>query len=111
MSDKINNSINRILESINEIEQAAPKPFLLTRINAGLNKTVNKTVWFQIAFYLKKPMVAICSILFVLIVNIMVINNRNKLLERERITKSVSPQKYDFAINVSVMYDTENIEP
>ena len=29
----------------------------------------------------------------------------------ENITKTATTQKYDFAINVSVLYDTENHEP
>jgi hypothetical protein len=111
MNDKINNNVNRTLESINGIVKASPKPFLLTRISAALNNTAKETIWYKIAFYLKKPVVAVVAILLVLIVNIVVINNRNKLLERESITKSITPQKYDFAINVSVMYDTENLEP
>lgn len=99
------------MESMDSMEKASPKPFLLTRINAALNKTDTVTIWTKIAFFLKKPMVAAVAILLVLTVNIMVINNRKKLLEREGITKSIAPQKYDFAINVSVMYDTENQEP
>ncbi|MCY7292067.1 MAG: hypothetical protein LH615_07785 [Ferruginibacter sp.] len=111
MSDKINNSVERILESIDGMEQAASKPFLLTRINAALNNAPNKSVWYKIAFYLKKPVVAAIAIMIVLLVNIIVITKRNNLLEREIITKSIAPPKYDFAINVSVMYDTENQEP
>lgn len=111
MNDKINDFINSKMASIDGMEKASPKPFLLTRINAALHKTAKETVWSQIAFYLKKPVVAAFAIMLVLLINIMVISNRNKMMERESVTKSITPQKYDFAINVSVMYDSENQEP
>ena len=111
MSDKINISIQRIMESIDGLEKASPKPFLLTRIHAALQNASNETVWYKIAFYLKKPVVAAFAIMLVLLLNIVVIINRNSSLEREAITKTIAPHKYDFAINVSVMYDTENQEP
>ena len=111
MSDKINNSIQRIMVSINGLEKASPKPFLLTRINAALQNASNENVWYKIAFYLKKPVVAAFAIMLVLVLNIVVITSRTNSLERETITKTIAPQKYDFAINVSVMYDTENQEP
>lgn len=107
----INNKVNVTLESINEIAPASPKPFLLTRINAALNKEQVQSGWSYIAFYLKKPAVAAFGILLVLLVNIIVISTRHNSVERESITKSITPQKYDFAINVSVMYDSENQEP
>jgi hypothetical protein len=111
MSDKINKSVQRTLESIDGMEKVAPKPFLLTRINAALNNGANETVWYKIAFYLKKPVVATTAIMLVFLLNIIVIAKRNNSLERETVTKSLTPPKYDFAINVSVMYDTENQEP
>ena len=111
MSSKTDIHINRTLESLNGLKRASPKPFLLTRINAAITQTSVETIWTKIAFYLKKPMIAAVAILLVLFVNVMVINSRNKLMEREGITKAVTQSKYDFAINVSVMYDTENQEP
>ena len=111
MSNNINTKINQAMISLDGLEKASAKPFLLTRINAALSKTGNETIWSSIAFYLRKPMVAGLAIILVLTINILAINNRNKFLERESITKSITPQKYDFAINVSVMYDIENQEP
>jgi len=55
--------------------------------------------------------VATTAIMLVFLLNIIVIAKRNNSLERETVTKSLTPPKYDFAINVSVMYDTENQEP
>ena len=111
MSDIFDNKINATLKSIDGIAKASPKPFLLTRINAGLNNVVKETVWSQIAFYLKKPMVAGFVILLLVLINMLVIKNINKSSEKEMVSKSLTSPKYDFAINVSVLYDIENQEP
>jgi hypothetical protein len=111
MSDIFDDKIEATLKSIDGIAKASPKPFLLTRINAGLNNAVEETVWSKIAFYLKKPLVAGCAILLLALVNIIVIKSINKGSEKEIVAKSLTSQKYDFAIHVSVLYDIENQEP
>ena len=111
MSDIFNDKIDTTLKSIDGIAKASPKPFLLTRINAGLNNALAETVWSRIAFYLKKPMVSGFVILLLVLVNILVIRSIKGGSEKENIAKSISAQKYDFAINVSVLYDIENQEP
>ena len=111
MSDIFNDKIDNTLKSIDGLVKASPQPFLLTRINSRLNNTVEETVWSQIAFYLKKPMVAGFAILLLFFVNIIVIKSIKNSSEKESIAKNVTSQKYDFAINVSVLYDIENQEP
>ena len=111
MSNIIDNKIDAALNSIDGIAKASPQPFLLTRINAGLNNSAKETVWSQIAFYLKKPLVAGLAILLLVFINIIVIKSIKSGNEKENIAKSISSQKYDFAINVSVLYDIENQEP
>lgn len=109
MTDKIDN----ILNSIDGIEKASPKPFLLTRINARINKAneAPTNIWYKIAFYLKKPSIAFAAILVLALINIFVIKSINHKSDLENIAKNTNTQKYDFAINVSVMYDVENQEP
>ncbi len=111
MSDILDDKIDSTLESIDGIAKASPMQFLLTRINAGLNNAVAETVWSKIAFYLKKPLVSGFAILLLLLINILVIKSINNSGEKDRIAKSITSQKYDFAINVSVLYDIENQEP
>ena len=111
MSDIFDDKIDGILKSIDGIAKASPKPFLLTRINAELNNAVAETVWSKVAFYLKKPMVSGFSILLLVLINIFAIKSIKTGNEKENIAKSISAQKYDFAINVSVLYDIENQEP
>ena len=111
MSDIFDDKIASTLKSIDGIAKASPQPFLLTRINARLNNAIAETVWYKIAFYLKKPLVSGFAILLLIFVNIIVIKSIKNSSEKENIAKSVTSQKYDFAINVSVLYDIENQEP
>ena len=111
MSHISDNKTDAALNSLDGITKAFPPHFLLTRINAHFSNAAVETVWAQIAFYLKKPLVSGAALLLLLVVNFIVIKNINNRGEKENIAKSATSQKYDFAINVSVLYDIENQEP
>ena len=111
MRDILDDKIDDALQSINGLAKASPQPYLLTRINARINNATAETVWSQIAFYLKKPLVSGAAILLLLFLNFIVIKNINEHGEKENIAKSAASQKDDFAINVYVLYDVENLEP
>lgn len=109
----MNDKIDDILKSIDGIEKATAKPFLLTRVNARI-KIANglpENIWYKIAFYLKKPTVAFAAIVLLILINISVIKSINQRSDLENMAKNKNSQKYDFAINVSVLYDIENQEP
>ena len=111
MRELLDDKIDFTLKSIDGITKASPKPFLLTRINAGLGSATAETIWSRTAFYLKKPLVSGLVILLLIFANIMVIKSMNNKSEMDNLAKSATSQKYDFAINVSVLYDIENQEP
>lgn len=111
MSDIFDDKIDAALKSLDGMAKASPKPFLLTRLHAGMNRAAPETVWSQIAFYLKKPIVCAAVLLLLLFVNFIVIKKINTRGDIENIAKNAGSQKYDFAINVSVLYDIENQEP
>ncbi len=111
MNDKINSRIDLTMQSIDGIEKACPKPFLLTRINAALAGNPSDTVWSNIAYYFKKPGIAAFAILLLILINIFVIKTSNATPDKDSVSLRTGPQKYDFAINVSVVYDIENQEP
>lgn len=111
MNDKINSRIDLTMQSIDGVEKASPNPFLLTRINAALADNASDTVWYKIAYYFKKPGIAAFAILLLILINIFVIKRSNANPEKESIVVRTGAQKYDFAINVSVLYDIENQEP
>ena len=109
----MNDKIEEILKSIDGIEKATVKPFLLTRVNARIKaaNALPENIWYRIAFYLKKPSVAFAAVLLLVLINIFVIKSNNQRRDLENTAKNKISQKYDFAINVSVLYDLENQEP
>jgi hypothetical protein len=111
MNHNVQHKIDEALSSINALKKASPKPFLLTRVNAALNNGATENIWSQIAYYLKQPAIAVTAILLVLMVNIFVISRlRTDKRGVGNISKKAGNINDDFAINVSVMYDTENQE-
>ena len=109
----MNDKIDEILKSIDGIKKATAKPFLLTRVNARIKvaNALPENIWYKIAFYLKKPSVAFAAVMLLILINIFVIKSINHRSDLENIAKNKFSQKYDFAINVSVLYDIDNQEP
>ncbi len=71
MKDPADQKIEEILQSLDGIQRATPKPFLLTRINARLNNNV-KSIWDRVAIFVARPATAIISLCMLLIVNLSV---------------------------------------
>lgn len=101
MNKNINDRINAAMESIEGIEQAEPKPFLLTRINAAMQESSAGSTWAQVASFLKRPAVAIFSGAVILLLNIYAFNSNGLFSSAKDMAKSTKAAKYDFTtINV-----------
>ena len=112
MNDKINNKINTAMESLNGIIPAEPTPFLATRIFALLRRAPAANVWQRVSAYIKKPAVAVCSVMLLLFLNIALFSSPGfSILKQSAAKRIASSNKYDFAINAEGIYDTENQEP
>ncbi|MEO7766678.1 MAG: hypothetical protein ABIS01_04600 [Ferruginibacter sp.] len=109
-NDHINKSVDDALNSINDINRASPKAFLLTRINNRLNQP-SQNVWEKAGWFIGRPVFAIPVLAMVITVNFMVI-----VLNRPDPVK-VSTEQFaqgtadDFSFTVSSIYDIENTEP
>ena len=55
--ERINKLIEEALNSVDDIRRAEPKPFLLTRINARMNRVV-ESVWEKAGWFIARPVVA-----------------------------------------------------
>ncbi len=110
----IHQKIDDAFGSIEGIGKAEPAPFLLTRIHAALAGDAGQeaNVWSSIASFLKRPAVAFTILIVLLFVNIIVLGANGFLSERKGIASATAAGgKYDIAVNVASMYDTENQEP
>lgn len=111
MDDTIRKKVLTTMESFDGMTQADPKPFMLTRINAALQRGEDQSIWEAVTAFLKRPTVAIVSVLLLLILNIAVFSVSGFFRGNESISVNTVSAKYDFSVNVSGIYDSENQEP
>jgi hypothetical protein len=110
MQEEMNDKINRMLNSFEGMKSAEPKPFLLTRINAALGKKEKQGIWYRLAAFIQRPVVAATAVIILVLLNFAILN-RNLSGANNSFAKSNFSAGDDFAINVSGMYDIENQEP
>ena len=60
--------VNEILESLDGIKRAEPRPYFYTRLTARLQQK-EKTLWETIGYYLSKPVLVAICLSFVLVFN------------------------------------------
>ncbi len=86
--------IDAAFNSINNIQRASPKPYLLTRINARLDKEV-KSIWETIAIYISRPLVMVLGLCLIIIINVSVIltNKTSATNVAERSVSSVDDEE------------------
>jgi hypothetical protein len=65
--EKIQEEIERTLQSLNSVKRAEANPFLFTRIKARMNK--KSSGWESVFSFLNKPAIAIAILLIVMAVN------------------------------------------
>jgi hypothetical protein len=67
--------------------------------------------WSRAGALLSRPKVAGAGLAVFVLMNILVVNSLAKKNTSASVATQVSQNKYDFAINVSSIYDIENQEP
>ena len=108
--DKINNLIEQALSSVDGIERATAKPFLLTRINARLNQS-KETFWEKLSWFIGRPSVAFSGLTMLILINVTVIIF-NQSEPATRATEQLVQENVDeFSYTASAtIYDYENSE-
>lgn len=108
--ENINKLVEEALNSVDVINRALVKPFLLTRINARMNKETG-SVWEKAGWFIGRPAVAFTGLCMILLVNILVIM-LNKPVTTEAVTEQVVQTSADeFSYTVATIYDFENAQP
>ena len=65
---RIQEEVEKTLESLNGIERAVTNPYLFTRIKAGLEKD-EKSFWSRALTFLSRPSVAVPAIVLTILIN------------------------------------------
>jgi hypothetical protein len=107
-NDHINRLVDDALGSADGAQRATPKPFLLTRIQAAMQRR-QETSWDKAGRFIARPVVAIAGLCLILAINLAVIlNSSNKTSTQE---ETASANTDDFSSTMAVVYDIENNEP
>ena len=109
--NRIEKSVNASLESLDGIQRATAKPFLLTRVMAKVNGAKGvQNLWTKAGAFISRPAIAIAGIFLFLLINTGIIifsssNDSNKSV----VVQSNNAASNEFAVNTGVIYDFENL--
>lgn len=109
--EQLNKMIDETLGSMDDAKRAAPKPYLLTRINARLRNT-KEPVWERAGRFITRPVVVISGLCLIIGINVLVIafNNNNNTTSGNAVAEQQATQD-EFSTNIASLYDIENTEP
>ena len=108
--EHINKLIEEALSSVDNINRAEAKPYLLTRINARMRKGT-ESAWEKAGWFIGRPAVAFAGLCMIILINVMVVMF-NGSLNSGTVTEQVAQTPADeFSYTVATIYDNENTQP
>jgi len=108
--EHINKLIEQALNSVDSINRVEAKPYLLTRINARMNR-VTESAWEKAGWFIGRPAVAFTGLCMLLLINVMVVV-LNKPSDTATVAEqSAQTQSDEFSYTVATIYDNENTQP
>lgn len=109
-TDHINKLIEDALNSVDDIQRAEPKPFLLTRINAKMNNGT-ASIWEKVGWFITRPAVAFTGLFLIILINVMVMMNTGSLNTNNNTDQVAVNSPDEFSSTVATIYDFENVQP
>ena len=108
--NELEEMVEKTLNSMEGAQRASPAPFLLTRINARMNRE-QLSGWERISSFLSRPGIAIAAIAFLIIINLLIYTNTNSFNNLNNM-QNMQASTDDYSINnPSAIFDLENIQP
>jgi len=108
--EQISKLIDEALASVDSVNRAEAKPFLLTRIHARMAKET-ESVWEKAGWFITRPAVAFSGLCMFILINLAVIVF-NGTTDTANATEQVAQSSTDeFSYTVATIYDTENTQP
>jgi NADH:ubiquinone oxidoreductase subunit 6 (subunit J) len=105
--DNIHKLIEEALNSVDDAQRAEPRPFLLTRIHARMNKGT-ESVWEKASWFITRPAVAFTGLCMIVLLNIMVVMY-NKTPDSATVAEqTVQTQADEFSYTAATIYDNDN---
>ena len=108
-NNEINKWVDDALNSLNDVERATGKPYLLTRLNSKMQRNTSTSSWDKALQFISKPTVAIACMFLIIAFNALVLSkNYNN-------TATTADEQYaavdEYNTNITTLNYTENIEP
>jgi len=109
--EDIDKLINEALGSVDNVNRAEPKPYLLTRIHARMNRST-ESVWEKAGWFIARPAVAFTGLCMLILINLTVVvfNNRSEASVASA-EQAAQTQSDEFSYTVATIYDIENNQP
>ena len=105
--ENINRLIEEALNSVDDAQRAEPRPFLLTRIHARINKGT-ESVWEKISWFISRPAVAFTGLCMIVLLNVMVVMI-NKTSDSTTVAEQTAQTQADeFSYTAATIYDNDN---
>ena len=97
------------MNSLDGADRATPRPFLLTRINARLNKETEGS-WERAGRFIARPVVVIAGLCLIIAVNALVIStNRSAAVDTTNVADQQSSTADEFSTTVACLYAEDKI--
>jgi hypothetical protein len=103
--ENINKMIEEALSSVDDAQRAEPRPFLLTRINARMNKGA-ESVWEKASWFISRPAVAFTGLCMIVLLNVAVVmfNSASDAAAEP----TAQTQADEFSYTAATIYDIDN---
>ena len=108
--ENINKLIEEALGSVDAVTRATPKPYLLTRINARMNKAT-ESAWEKAGWFIGRPAIAFTGLCMIVLLNVMVVILNKKSDATTTAEQTVQTQADEFSYTVATIYDIDNTQP
>lgn len=102
--------VEAALNSFDGARQAEAKPFLLSRINARMNRTA-ESAWEKAGWFIGRPAVAFLGLCLIILINALVVvfnKQSNTGTATDQVVQSTTDE---FSYTVATIYDFENAQP
>ena len=108
--EHIDKLIEEALGSVDNINRAEAKPYLLTRINARMNKG-DESVWEKAGWFIGRPAVAFAGLCMIIMINTMVVMFNGSSDSGTAADQAAQTPADEFSYTVATIYDNENTQP
>jgi len=108
--ENIDKLINEALNSVDNVSRATPKPYLLTRIHARMNRST-ESVWEKAGWFIARPAVAFTGLCMLILINLAVVVFNGPEAPVTSTEQAAQTQPDEFSYTVATIYDIENNQP